>query len=95
MIDPRALQQHFQHVQQNERPQKESVPRILDIEPLTAVQAIPEPVIEEKNSTQVFNSLKKEINFVIDAQPPIPPIVVDETETQEGIYDPYNYYSSF
>jgi hypothetical protein len=105
MIDPRALQQHFQQVQQNERPIKVDVPRIPDSEPLTAIQAIPEPVIEQEQLpvSDIFDSLKEEINLVIDVPPPPPPIVINvieedkelvEVENKEDSYDPYGYYSS-
>jgi hypothetical protein len=108
MIDPRALQQHFRKVQQSERPPKIDVPRVPDLEPLTAVQAIPEPVIEQEEvsipAPDIFDSLKEEvkeeINLVIDAPAPIPPIVINEIEeelveevNEEDSYDPYGYYS--
>jgi len=110
MIDPRALQQHFRKVQQNEKPPKIDVPRVPDLEPLTAVQAIPEPVIEQEEvsipASDIFDSLKEEvkeeINLVIDAPAPIPPIVINEIEEEElveeeskeeNVYDPYGYYS--
>ncbi len=107
MIDPRALQQHFRQVQQNERPQKIDVLRVPDLEPLTAVLAIPEPIIEQNelpnSNPDIFESLKEEINLVIDVPPPPPPIVINvveedkelvEVENKEDSYDPYGYYSS-
>jgi hypothetical protein len=103
MIDPRALQQHFQKVQQSEKPPKIEVPRVPDLEPLTAIQAIPEPVLEQEKipvpASDIFNSLKQEIkeqiNLIIDVPPSIAPIIIDEIEeeSKEGIYDPYGYYS--
>jgi hypothetical protein len=106
MIDPRALQQHFRQVQQNERPQKIDVPRVPDLKPLTAVLAIPEPIIEQNElpnlSPDIFESLKEEINLVIDV-PPSPTIVINvveedkelvEVKNKEDSYDPYGYYSS-
>jgi hypothetical protein len=105
MIDPRALQQHFRKVQQSERPLKIDVPRVPDIEPLTAVQAIPESILEQEEVSiptpnDIFDSLKEEVNLVIDAPAPIPPIVINEIEEElvgevnkENVYDPYSYYS--
>jgi hypothetical protein len=99
MIDPRALQQHFRKVQQNEKPPKIDVPRVPDIEPLTAVQAIPEPVLEQEElpilNSDVFSSLKEEINLVIDVPSSPLPILINVTEEdKEDSYDPYGYYSS-
>jgi len=107
MIDPRALQQHFRKVQQSERPPKIEVPRVPDLEPLTSIQAIPEPLIEQEEicipAPDIFNSLKEEvrekINLIIDVPPPIPPIVINEIEEElveeesKDVYDPYGYYS--
>jgi len=106
MIDPRALQQHFRKVQQNEGPPKIDVPRVPDLEPLTAIQAIPEPEEISVPTPDVFDSLKEEvkeeINLVIDASAPILPIVINEIEEEklveeeskeENVYDPYGYYS--
>jgi hypothetical protein len=102
MIDPRALQQHFRKVQQSERPSKIEVPRVPDLEPLTAIQAIPEPVLEQEEvpvpASDIFDSLKEEvreeINLIIDVPPPIPPIVINEIEEEsKDVYDPYGYYS--
>lgn len=68
MIDPRALQQHFNKVRQREQPQKQPVPRVPNPKPLTAVQAIPviEPVVLES------------------VQPPvIEPVVLPSVDTSE------------
>jgi hypothetical protein len=103
MIDPRALQQHFQKVQQNERPQKQDVPRVPDLKPLTAVLAIPEPIIEQEKlpilNSDVFSSLKDEISLVVDVPPLSNTINVIEEDKEliknkEDSYDPYGYYSS-
>jgi len=91
MIDPRALQQHFRKVQQNERPPKIDVPRVPDLEPLTAVQAIPEPVIEQEELPlpvpSVFDSLKEEVkeevNLTVDTSPSIDTLIVNEEQEEE------------
>lgn len=59
MIDPRALQQHFNKVRQREQPQKQLVPRVPDLKPLTAVQAIPviEPVVLEPMQPAVIEPI--------------------------------------
>jgi len=95
MIDPRALQQHFRQVQQNEQPTKVDVPRIPDLNPLTAVQAIPEPILEQEKIdivSDVFNSLRDEttktgielieepVDLIIDIQEPIDAIHINEVE---------------
>jgi hypothetical protein len=114
MIDPRILQQHFQRVQEREMPPKPEVPRIPDPEPLTAVQAIqvpePEPVLEQEVELSPAPKLeveeKEPIDLIIDAQPPIDSLIVDELEELEedteqedepiddesSDYDPYGYY---
>jgi len=67
MIDPRLLQQHFKRVHINEQPLKPEIPRVPDIEPLTAARAIPIPVVEEK----ILMPAIEQKNFPI-----IPPIQV-------------------
>lgn len=59
MIDPRALQQHFNKVRQRERPQKQIIPRVPEPEPLTAVRAIPvvEPIILEQTHPQIIEPI--------------------------------------
>jgi hypothetical protein len=106
MIDPRALQQHFQKVHKKELPEIVTVPRVPDLEPLTAVQAIVMPVEKVVKLEQellpdpALEVAKEKINLIIDALPPIDSIVVDEfedeenTEVAESNYDPYGYYSS-
>jgi hypothetical protein len=88
MIDPKALQQHFRKVQQTEKPPKIDVPRVPDVEPLTAVQAIPEPVIEQETfhipGSSVFDTLKEEVKEEE---------VIQEVNKEDS-YDPYGYYSS-
>jgi hypothetical protein len=87
MIDPRALQQHFRKVQQSEIPPKIEVPRVPDLEPLTAIQAIPEPVIEQKQipipAPDIFNSLKEETNLTVDLIDTTPIVINDEIVKEE------------
>lgn len=91
MIDPRALQQHFRKVQQQQIPQKQTVPRIPDLTPLTAVQAIPilepiQPTIDTSKLqeellgvTQALTTLKQTLspNPVIDTTTAIAPLSVN------------------
>jgi hypothetical protein len=102
MIDPRALQEHFRKVQQNERPPKIDVPRVPDTKPLTAVQAISEPVIKQEQkpipAPDIFDSLKEEVSSVIDTSPftsinEVEEELVEEKSKEENVYDPYGYYS--
>jgi len=96
VIDPRALQQHFQKVHQKERPSKPEVPRVPDPVPLTAVQAISIPTSPIEHSfippIQTQESLpaikeeakieppKELINLVIDVPPPIDRIIINDVE---------------
>ena len=93
MIDPRALQQHFRNVHQKERPQKQDVPRVPDPVPLTAVQAIPVPVIEAQeevvlpsplvtNETITAKPEKEIVDLLINFPPPIDKIIINEIEEE-------------
>jgi hypothetical protein len=135
MIDPRALQQHFKKIHRAEIPAKPDVPRVPDINPLTAVQAIfvpeqkkeneeyiiteqpfaekSEPVIVVTSNETLFSKKEEEveekipINLVINVDPPIDSIIINEFEEEvlndlsteieekntENEYDPYGYYS--
>ncbi len=87
MIDPRALQQHFKQIREKELPPVIDVPRVPDTEPLTGVKAIPEPkeeVVVDK-TPEIFDSLKQEVNLVIDVPPPIDSIIIDEIEEEGDI----------
>lgn len=117
MIDPKALQQHFRKVQQNEKPFKLKVSRIPDLAPLTAVQAISIPVEEKLPIPEIIlkqkeviipaqtklkevepEQIKEPVNLVINADPPIDAIIINEIEEdvepkKDDVYDPYGYYS--
>lgn len=100
MIDPRALQQHFRKVHQRQEPKDTPVPRIPDIKPLTAIEAI---TVQEdvllSTQTAIEESMLT-VNLVIDIPPPIDKIIIDESEFEEELvkesnsYDPYEYYRS-
>lgn len=95
MIDPRALQQHFNKVRQKEQPQRQTVPRVPDPVPLTAFQAIPisiENVVqkekEEAVTTPVINKEtkiepKKEIvNLLINVPALADKIIINDFEEE-------------
>ncbi len=94
MIDPRALQQHFQKVQQRQEPKLVSVPRISDSKPLTAIEpiVIPKPVVEQKEVPvieptvlevpKIIEEPKQEVHLVIDTLLPIKDLVVDEIKEE-------------
>lgn len=73
MIDPRALQQHFRKVQQNQQPPRPSVPRVPDVKPLTAIEPIvipePEPVKEPEVIQPIIDTskLQEELKEVTQA----------------------------
>ena len=81
MIDPRALQQHFKKVHQRQEPKKVPIPRIPDLKPLTAIEAIlvPEPIIKQEN-LPVQSPSKEPINLTIEFPPPIGDLIIDEEE---------------
>jgi hypothetical protein len=93
MIDPRILQQHFQRVQKREMPPKPEIPRVPDLKPLTAIQAIPvpEPVIEQKVELPPVSKLevekKEPIDLIIDAPAPIDSLIIDEIEDIEEVIE--------
>lgn len=89
VIDPRALQQHFQKVHQREQPKKPEVPRVPDLEPLTAIQAIPLPIkvtpttlIQEEYIDQIPKTVieKELVNLLINVPKPIDKIIINEIE---------------
>lgn len=69
MIDPRALQQHFRRVHENKQPQKNTVPRIPDTKPLTAIQTIIVPAETKNDITPTIDTsdLQKELLEVTQA----------------------------
>ena len=104
MIDPRVLQQHFKKVHQKEQPLKQDVPRVPDLAPLTAVQAIfvpsePVDLIEQEipitdfEKTAELSQEKETVNLVINVPPSIGKIVINDFE-EEVEDNPYGYTNS-
>ena len=103
MIDPRALQQHFKKVHQRQEPKKVPIPRIPDLKPLTAIEAIlvPEPIIKQEN-LPVQSPSKEPINLTIEFPPPIGDLIIDEDSGPKEVLEverpkienPYGYSGS-
>lgn len=101
MIDPRALQQHFNKVQKQQPQQKQLIPQVTLSEPLTTMQAVA-VIVEEPNIVPIkaklpkikTEPLKEKIDLIINEPPPIDKIVINETEEKTiEEYDPYGYYT--
>jgi len=104
MIDPRALQQHFNNVRQKEQPPAKLIPRVPDPISLVAGHVVPitEPILEteiEEPKVQEVIEVPQEVE-IEPLVAPIPeiketPIVEDRPVAKEepDVYDPYGYYS--
>ena len=106
MIDPRALQQHFNKVRQKEKPPAPAIPRVPDPIPLATGHVVPisEPILETTTEEPEMQEEVIEVPQEIQIEPiiaPIPkiqelaPVIEDEPVIKEesDVYDPYSYYS--
>jgi len=105
VIDPRALQQHFNKVRQKERPPGPVIPRVPDPISLAAGHVVPvtEPILETAIEEPEIQEETIEGLQEIKIEPIIAPIpeikeasaVEDKpvTEEESDVYDPYGYYS--